>query len=123
MKIQAAALLPSTRACLAIAFGAPMPADSVLEIDVFSAQDLADGGVRTADAANGALTIQARIGASRVGYALSTQEGVIQTHFKRLLEDAFLRLLMPEGTATPDADTLRRRLHLGTRSALGREGG
>lgn len=110
MKIHLTALMPSTRACLAVAFGTHLPADSVLEVEVFTAQDLTTAGIRIVEESNGVLAIQARCGAHTLSYGLSVPDNLIQKHVKNLLEESFLRLFVPEGVFTPDADALRRKL-------------
>ena len=104
------ALMPSTRACLAVAFGTHLPSDSVLEIDVFTGQDLASGVIGVVEDGQGVLAIRAKFGEHTLSYGLSAPEDIIQKHVTNLLEESFLRLFVQEGLFTPDADALRRRL-------------
>lgn len=110
MKISAAALTPATRACLAIAFGAHLPADFILELEVYTGRDVANEGIAVVDEGNGVLALQARVGEQTLRYGLSVPDVSIEKHVKSLLDESFLRLLMPDGVSTPDADALRRRL-------------
>lgn len=111
MKISAAALTPATRVCLNVAFGVHLPPDSILELDVYTSQDVLSDGITGVDAGRSLLVLEARVGERALRYGLIVPDGAIEKHVKDLLDESFLQLLIPEGISTPDVDALRRRLH------------